>query len=114
MRYAERGDLLDYILRRGPIPEGQSRIWTKQVALALQYMHELEIAHRDLKCENILITSNFNVKLADFGFSRCVVNNKGLRMLRYGSILMKFCFDDYDNNLFHKFRYYEKLISYTL
>ncbi|KAK6639263.1 hypothetical protein RUM43_007535 [Polyplax serrata] len=80
-RYAERGDLLDYILRRGPIPEGQSRIWTKQVALALQYMHELEIAHRDLKCENILITSNFNVKLADFGFSRCVVNNKGLRML---------------------------------
>lgn len=82
MRYAENGDLLDFVLKNGPLSEPQVRSWTKQMALAVQYLHELEIAHRDLKCENILITANYNVKLADFGFARFVVDNKGKRVLR--------------------------------
>ncbi|XP_055623633.1 testis-specific serine/threonine-protein kinase 3-like [Toxorhynchites rutilus septentrionalis] len=72
MRYAEEGDLLTYILANGPIDENRSRVWARQMALALQYLHEAGIAHRDLKCENILITSNFNVKMSDFGFARHV------------------------------------------
>lgn len=72
MRYAEQGDLLTFILAKGPIDENQSRIWGRQMALALQYLHEAGIAHRDLKCENVLITTNFNVKMSDFGFARHV------------------------------------------
>ena len=83
MRFAENGDLLDFVLKNGAIVESQARVWLRQMALGLQYLHELEIAHRDLKCENILITSNYNVKLADFGFARYVVDSKGRRILRY-------------------------------
>ena len=73
MRLAEKGDLLDWVLRNGFVAENQSRVWTRQLSLAVQYLQLLDIAHRDLKCENVLITANYNVKLADFGFARYVV-----------------------------------------
>lgn len=76
MRYMEHGDLLEYILQKGAVQEDQARIWTRQLALAIQYMHELEIAHRDIKCENVLLTANQNAKLSDFGFSRYCVDKK--------------------------------------
>lgn len=72
----EHGDLLEHILQKGAVQEDQARIWTRQLALAIQYMHELEIAHRDIKCENVLLTANQNAKLSDFGFARVCVDKK--------------------------------------
>lgn len=76
MRFMEHGDLLEHILQKGAVQEDQARIWTRQLALAIQYMHELEIAHRDIKCENVLLTANQNAKLSDFGFARMCVDKK--------------------------------------
>ncbi|CAH1395525.1 unnamed protein product [Nezara viridula] len=81
MRVAELGDLLDYVLGNGEVPEMVMKCWTFQLVLALEYLHTLEIAHRDLKCENILITKNYNIKLADFGFSRFMVDKNGKKGL---------------------------------
>ena len=36
---------------------------------AVHYMHEKGYAHRDIKPENILLASNYQLKLADFGFA---------------------------------------------
>uniref|UniRef100_A0A8D8VTB1 Testis-specific serine/threonine-protein kinase 2 n=1 Tax=Cacopsylla melanoneura TaxID=428564 RepID=A0A8D8VTB1_9HEMI len=72
MDIAERQDLEHYIIRvcRGNIKEAQAKIWIKQIASALEYLHEIGTGHRDIKCENILITRCLNARLADFGFSR--------------------------------------------
>lgn len=77
MRWAENGDLLDYIKNRGPVPESQANLWFFQMTWALKYFHDMGYAHRDLKCENILISKHMNVKIADFGFARkCVDENR--------------------------------------
>ncbi|XP_050097505.1 testis-specific serine/threonine-protein kinase 3-like [Anopheles aquasalis] len=82
MRYAEMGDLLSFLVNHGPLHEPQMRIWCRQLALAIQYLHTSGIAHRDLKCENVLLSANFNVKLTDFGFARYVTEqpNQGVQM----------------------------------
>lgn len=74
MRFTENGDLLGYVLKNGCVSENQSRVWFRQLALGLEYLHVLEITHRDIKCENVLLTANFNVKISDFGFARFCVD----------------------------------------
>ncbi|KAL1452011.1 hypothetical protein WDU94_006330 [Cyamophila willieti] len=80
MDIAELKDMEYYITRRceGNINEEQAKIWTKQIANALEYLHEIGIAHRDIKCENILITRCLTARLTDFGFSRFFKNTKEL------------------------------------
>ncbi|XP_066906057.1 testis-specific serine/threonine-protein kinase 6 isoform X2 [Halyomorpha halys] len=85
MRYAETGDLLDYLMTRGRVSENRARFWIAQCALALHYIHGINIVHRDIKCENILITESLNVKLCDFGFSR-IITPEGYSSTYCGSI----------------------------
>ncbi len=50
----------------------QSKYIFHQLLSVLQYMHSQNYVHRDLKSSNILLQSNFKVKLADFGLARCM------------------------------------------
>lgn len=44
-------------------------IFLFQIVSAVQYCHQKKIIHRDLKAENLLLDSDMNIKIADFGFS---------------------------------------------
>lgn len=70
LEYAAHGDLLQFIRVRGPLDDQVCSDMFAQIAAGLQYIHHHRIVHRDLKCENILLDSNNNVKIADFGFAR--------------------------------------------
>lgn len=64
------GELYDYLVERGSIPEPEARMLFGQLCLAVAYIHSVGIVHRDLKLENILLDEDCNVKLSDFGFTR--------------------------------------------
>lgn len=74
MEYCPNGTLADWVKKNGPCPETETKFWFKQCADALHHMHAtLQICHRDIKVENILLDANNNAKLSDFGFARGVV-----------------------------------------
>lgn len=76
MEYLAGGELLDLITENDHLSERTAKHVLKQVILAVLYLHERGIAHRDVKPENILLASNQaslpRVKLTDFGLSRVV------------------------------------------
>lgn len=70
MDLADGGDLLDYIKTNGVVAENEARKFFRQLVDASEYLHRLDVVHRDLKCENILLDGNKNILLSDFGFAR--------------------------------------------
>jgi serine kinase len=54
-----------------------------ELAQAIKYCHSIQISHRDLKCENILLDRNFRIKLADFGFARSCSNVKSVFKFKF-------------------------------
>ena len=88
MDIADGGDLLDYIKTNGAVCEPEARKFFRQLVDAAEYLHNLGVVHRDLKCENILLDRNKNILLSDFGFARNqpVEHHTGTRRLS-----MTFC-----------------------
>ena len=69
LEYAEHGELFDVIHSSGTLSEKEARFYFKQLISALEHVHSHGFAHRDIKAENLLLDSDYNLKLADFGFS---------------------------------------------
>ncbi|XP_046900311.1 testis-specific serine/threonine-protein kinase 1-like [Hypomesus transpacificus] len=70
MELGVQGDLLELIKFRGSLPEDFCKKLFRQLSQAIKFLHDLDVVHRDLKCENLLLDKNFNLKVSDFGFSR--------------------------------------------
>lgn len=66
------GDLLNYVRKRRRLKEDLAKYFFKQIIEALNYIHKKNIAHRDIKLDNILLDHLGNVKVCDFGVSKLV------------------------------------------
>jgi serine/threonine protein kinase len=79
MEYCSQGDLFTHIVNEGMFSEGRARVIFQQIAEAVRFIHSKNIAHRDLKPDNVLIDKQFNAKLADFGLCHIAAAGQLLR-----------------------------------
>lgn len=69
MEYASGGELFDYIVAKGRVPELEACRFFHQIIAGLEKVHAMNIVHRDLKPENLLLDEHKNIKIVDFGLS---------------------------------------------
>ncbi|EPY27657.1 protein kinase [Strigomonas culicis] len=80
MEYADGGDLSTRIKdakkqeNAQPFEPKLAMFWFLQICMALKYLHDNHILHRDLKTANVFLTSKNVVKLGDFGISTVLQN----------------------------------------
>ena len=69
MEYVEGLTLKDLIRRKGRLPPGDAAHISARIAQALEHAHAAGLVHRDIKPQNILVASQGQVKVADFGIA---------------------------------------------
>eukprot|EP00930_Biecheleria_cincta_P009474 TRINITY_DN11122_c0_g1_i1.p1 TRINITY_DN11122_c0_g1~~TRINITY_DN11122_c0_g1_i1.p1 ORF type:complete len:425 (-),score=69.77 TRINITY_DN11122_c0_g1_i1:143-1417(-) len=74
MDYADGGDLHQRIQRTREagktFPEEKILRWATEATLALKYLHDKHVLHRDLKSQNLFLTSQDRLRIGDFGISK--------------------------------------------
>ncbi|KAI1789567.1 hypothetical protein LXA43DRAFT_974146 [Ganoderma leucocontextum] len=82
MEYVSGGDLMLHIQRK-QFSLRQAKFYASEVLLALEYFHLNGIIYRDLKLDNILLTLDGHVKVADYGLCK--------EEMWFGSTTSTFC-----------------------
>ncbi|TLS26530.1 hypothetical protein PpBr36_04931 [Pyricularia pennisetigena] len=80
--YISGGDLMLHI-QRGQFGTRRAQFYAAEVCLALKYFHENGVIYRDLKLDNILLTLDGHIKIADYGLCK--------EDMWYGSTTSTFC-----------------------
>lgn len=89
MNFCEGGDLytkLKAYSKEGKVLEETQIVeWFVQIAMALQYMHERHILHRDLKTQNIFLTKSNIIKVGDLGIARVLETSSDMATTLIGT-----------------------------
>ena len=87
MEFAARGELFQYIVKCGRIREDEGRRFFQQIVSGVAYLHKQHVVHRDIKPENLLLDSDRNIRIVDFGLStRCAPGQRWRSALQRRSI----------------------------
>ncbi|CCM02382.1 uncharacterized protein FIBRA_04477 [Fibroporia radiculosa] len=75
LEYVPGGSVTTVLRNYGAFEEPLVRNWVRQILLGLNYLHERDIIHRDIKGANILVDNKGGIKISDFGISKKVEDN---------------------------------------
>eukprot|EP01130_Rhizamoeba_saxonica_P011621 TRINITY_DN4829_c0_g4_i2.p1 TRINITY_DN4829_c0_g4~~TRINITY_DN4829_c0_g4_i2.p1 ORF type:complete len:317 (-),score=46.60 TRINITY_DN4829_c0_g4_i2:90-1040(-) len=68
LEHARGGDLYKYIRRYGRLDEDKARLYMYQILEAMNYLHQNNVSHHDIKLENILLSGD-TIRISDFGLA---------------------------------------------
>ncbi|KAG9196133.1 Serine/threonine-protein kinase [Alternaria panax] len=85
MEFMEGGALTDIIDNNPSISEDQIATICFETCKGLEYLHNLNIIHRDIKSDNVLLDGRGNVKITDFGFSAKLTEQRSKRATMVGT-----------------------------
>lgn len=67
MELAPYGDFCDLLLsQKLPLDDKLARTFFHQLIQGMEYLHSVGVAHLDLKCDNLLLSQNYKLKICDF------------------------------------------------
>lgn len=90
LEYVPGGSITDLLTEHGPLEEGLISSFVKQILDGLDFLHDRNIIHRDIKGGNVLVDNKGHVKISDFGISKQISlegeSLKGRRSSFQGSV----------------------------
>ncbi|KAJ2960135.1 hypothetical protein NQZ79_g4521 [Umbelopsis isabellina] len=84
MEYMEGGPLTD-IISKHKLDEAQMALVCLETAKGLQHLHSRKIIHRDIKSDNVLLSSFGRIKISDFGYCAKLTTQKSKRVTMVGT-----------------------------
>ncbi|KAG5534082.1 hypothetical protein RHGRI_022274 [Rhododendron griersonianum] len=79
LEYVSGGSIHKLLQEYGPFKEPVIQNYTRQILSGLAYLHGRNTVHRDIKGANILVDPNGEIKLADFGMAKHLINKAVLK-----------------------------------